>query len=83
MAKDIPQNLANNLLEKISDRVNLLNNWKAVKRNKGSPGTDGRTIKDVEERLDDVIEGISIKLNEGNYKLSSVKGVAIPKPDGN
>ena len=83
LAKDIPQNLANNLLEKISDRANLLNAWKAVKRNKGAPGTDGRTIKDVEERLDDVIEGISIKLNEGNYKPSSVKGVAIPKPDGN
>ena len=43
---NIPHNLANNLMGKIINQSNLRIAFKAVKRNKGAPGTDNRT-KDV------------------------------------
>ena len=79
---DLPQNLAKELMTRIATPANLRAAFKAVKRNKGAPGTDGRTIKDIEVNLNEVIESLSIRLKEG-YKPSTVKGVAIPKPDGN
>ena len=79
---NIPHNLANNLMGKIINQSNLRIAFKAVKRNKGAPGTDKRTIKDVEADLDIILESLSNDLTQGKYRPSPVKGVAIPKPDG-
>jgi RNA-directed DNA polymerase len=82
-AINIPHNLASNLMGKIASQSNLRTAFKAVKRNKGAPGTDKRTIKDVEENLDIILENLKANLEHGNYRPSPVKGVAIPKSDGN
>jgi group II intron reverse transcriptase/maturase len=80
---NIPHNLASNLMGKIANQSNLRTAFKAVKRNKGAPGTDKRTIKDVEVNLDIILENLEADLQYGKYKPSPVKGVVIPKPDGN
>jgi len=80
---NIPHNLASNLMGKIANQSNLRTAFKTVKRNKGAPGTDKRTIKDVEANLDIILESLGSTLEHGKYKPSPVKGVAIPKADGN
>jgi len=79
---NIPHNLASNLMGKIANQSNLRTAFKAVKRNKGAPGTDKRTIKDVEANLDIILERLVSTLEHGKYQPSLVKGVAIPKADG-
>ena len=80
---NIPHNLASNLMGKIANQSNLRTAFKAVKRNKGAPGTDKRTIKNVEANLDIILESLGSTLEHGKYNPSPVKGVAIPKADGN
>ena len=80
---NIPHNLASNLMGKIANQSNPRTAFRAVKRNKGAPGTDKRTIKDVEANLDIILENLGTTLEYGKYKPSLVKGVAIPKADGN
>ena len=82
-AMNIPHNLASNLMGKIVNQSNLRTAFKAVKRNKGAPGTDKRTIKDVEANLDIILENLEADLENGKYRPSPVKGVSIPKADGN
>lgn len=72
-----------NLMDYISDRNNILLAYRTIKRNKGSmtPGTDGKTIKDIEKLSDEnIIKLIQAKLE--NYKPKSVRRVEIPKIDG-
>ena len=71
---NIPHILASNLMGKIANQYNLRTAFRAVKRNKGVPGTDKRSIKDVEANLDIILENLGTTL---------VKGVAIPKADSN
>ena len=65
---NIPHNLASNLMGKIANQSNLRTAFKAVKRNKGAPGTDKRTIKDVEANLDIILESLGADLEHGKYK---------------
>ena len=70
------------LMEKIASHVNLRAAFKSVKRNKGAPGCDQMTIKDMEENLSEHLEQISQTLMSGTFRPTVVKGVRIPKGNG-
>ena len=78
----IPQDLAKDVIEDVAKTTNLKSAFKAVKRNKGAPGIDKRTISDVEAILDDIIKDLQSSIIDGKYTPSSVRGVQIPKANG-
>ena len=84
VAKPAPQRsaLAEQLMEEVCDRENLVRAWKRVRQNKGSPGVDGMTVEDARDYLREHWPGIRSRLLEGTYQPQPVKRVEIPKPDG-
>lgn len=65
--------------------VSPFNTWRAllaVERNKGQPGIDGMTTKQLREHLRRHGDAIRAQLLEGTYMPSPVRRVEIPKPDG-
>ena len=78
----IPQNLAKDIIEDVVSTTNLKRAFKAVKRNKGAPGIDKRTINEVEELLDEIIKDIQSSIIKGSFSPSCVRGVEIPKQNG-
>src|SRR5438270_5748697 len=73
---------AEQLMEEVCERENLVRAWKRVRRNKGSPGVDGMTIDDAKDYLREHWPGIRSQLLDGTYQPQPVKRVEIPKPDG-
>jgi RNA-directed DNA polymerase len=69
-------------MEKVVDRENLLTALGNVKRNGGSPGIDGMTVKDLPEYLKRVWLKIRRQLLSGTYEPQPVRRVEIPKPGG-
>jgi RNA-directed DNA polymerase len=70
------------LMEEVCQRDNL---WKALKRvqaNKGSPGVDGMTVKQLPGYLKRHWPKIREQLLSGTYRPQPVKRVEIPKPEG-
>ena len=70
------------LMEEVCQRDNL---WKALKRvqaNKGAPGVDGMTVKQLPKHLKRHWPKIREQLLAGTYQPQLVKRVKIPKPDG-
>ncbi len=55
---------------------------RAVQRNKGAPGVDGVTVKQLPNVLARHWPRIARELAEGRYRPQPVKRVRIPKPDG-
>jgi hypothetical protein len=53
VAKPAPERpaCAEQLMEEVFDRENLVRAWKRVRQNKGSPGIDGMTIDDARDYL--------------------------------
>lgn len=78
----IPQDLAKDVIENVVKTANLKSAFKAVKRNKGAPGIDKRTINEVQESLDEIIQELQSSIINGKYTPSCVRGVQIPKPNG-
>ena len=78
----IPHNLAKDVIEEVVKTSNLKSAFKAVKRNKGAPGIDKRTINEVQESLDEIIRELQSSIINGKYAPSCVRGVQIPKPNG-
>jgi RNA-directed DNA polymerase len=70
------------LLEEICTESNLMIAFKLVKKNKGAPGIDGKTIEDFEQNLIEEINQIKQEVLNWKYKPTPVKRVEIPKPDG-
>jgi RNA-directed DNA polymerase len=61
------------------------NLWKALRQvqaNKGSPGIDGMTVKQLPGYLSEHWPAIREQLLAGTYRPQPVKRVEIPKPDG-
>lgn len=69
-----------NLFEKLCDRKYLRKGFRAVKKNGGSPGTDGVTIKQYENRLEEELSRLQKELEDWRYKPNPVRRVRIPKP---
>ena len=70
------------LFERLCMTKTLEQGFKAVKKNRGSPGIDGVTIGEYEERLDEELVQLKMELESWNYKPQPVRRVEIPKPDG-
>ncbi|MBK5101792.1 MAG: group II intron reverse transcriptase/maturase [Desulfobacteraceae bacterium] len=69
-------------MEKVVERGNLLTAFRNVKRNGGSPGIDGMTVKDLPEYLKRRWPKIRRQLLSGTYVPLPVRRVEIPKPGG-
>ena len=70
------------LMEEVCQRDNL---WKALTRvraNKGAPGVDGMTVRELRKYLKRHWPKIRDQLLTGTYRPQPVKRVEIPKPDG-
>jgi group II intron reverse transcriptase/maturase len=70
------------LWEQVWARENLTTALKRVESNRGAPGTDGMTVKDLRGYLKEHWLEIRAALESGAYKPTPVRRVEIPKPDG-
>lgn len=71
------------LYDKMFQKHILLESWKAVKANRGTPGVDGVSISDVEEQgVEDYLAAIGEELRTKTYRSQAVKRVMIPKANG-
>ena len=70
------------LWEQVWERENLFTALKRVESNRGAPGTDGMTVKDLRPYLREHWLEIRAALESGAYKPTPVRRVEIPKPDG-
>ena len=68
------------LFEKLCDPVQLRAGFKAVKKNDGSPGIDGVTIKEFDSRLEEELAQLQMELESWRYKPNPVRRVERPKP---
>lgn len=73
----------NRLYEIITSRENILLAYRTIKSNIGSntPGTDGKTIEDIERISDEQFVQMVRKILS-NYQPKMVRRVYIPKPNG-
>jgi len=60
----------------------LRTGFRAVKKNKGSPGVDGVTIEEFGSRLSEELSQLKADLESWTYQPSPVRRVEIPKPGG-
>ena len=60
----------------------ILEAYKAVRKNNGAAGIDGQTIKDFDEKLEDNLYKIWNRMSSGSYFPPPVKQVDIPKEKG-
>jgi len=70
------------LMEEVCQRENLKKALKRVRANKGSPGVDGMTVKELPDYLMEHWPMIRDQLLSGTYQPQPVKRVEIPKPGG-
>jgi group II intron reverse transcriptase/maturase len=73
---------SNGLMELVCERQNCLAALKRVRENKGSPGTDGMTVKELPAFLKVHWPRLREELLSGRYQPQSVRRVLIPKPGG-
>lgn len=69
-------------MEAILDRENLRQAYRAVRRNKGGAGVDGKSIQETSHHLRRHWEEIEAKLKAGTYQPGALRGVKIPKASG-
>ena len=69
-----------NLFEKLCSLECLLEGFKAVKKNRGSPGIDRVTIDEFSGCLEEELMQIKQELESWIYKPNPVRRVEIPKP---
>jgi group II intron reverse transcriptase/maturase len=79
-AKEYPKCKFTSLIHLLTEDF-LKECFKELKRNK-SPGIDGVTVSEYEERLDENIANLVARLKAKQYKPKPVKRVYIPKPNG-
>ena len=77
-----PESSAQHLMEAICDSDNIEAALRAVVRNKGAPGVDGITVKQLPGMLKARWSEIEDQLLQGRYQPQPVLRVKIPKPDG-
>jgi RNA-directed DNA polymerase len=74
--------LTEHLLERIVDYKNLKEAYEQVRRNDGSAGVDGMTVKELEKWLAEHLEEFRRDVSNEQYAISPVRKVEIPKPNG-
>ncbi len=74
--------LTGHVMERVVERGNLLRALKRVEQNKGSPGVDGLTVKELPDYLREHWPAIREQLLAGRYQPSVVRRCEIPKPGG-
>src|ERR1700691_4636992 len=74
--------LTTNLMEQVCDPKNLLRAYRRVRANKGKPGVDGMTVRELADWLRSNHQALTASLLEGTYQPQPVRGVQIPKPGG-
>jgi RNA-directed DNA polymerase len=70
------------LMEEVCELENSKQALQRVKANKGSPGVDGMTVKELPEYLKQYGLEIGEQLRNGTYQPQPVRRVEIPKPEG-
>ncbi len=70
------------VMEEVCGRENCLRALRRVKANKGSPGIDGMTVKQLPGYLKQHWPAIREQLLRGTYQPQPVRRVEIAKPDG-
>lgn len=68
------------LMDKVWQAGNLEAGWERVRKNKGSQGVDGETIRFFEANLDRELAKLREELQTGRYVPRSIKRKEIPKP---
>jgi RNA-directed DNA polymerase len=81
-AYDQARALTKHLMEEVIDRQNLNRAYRRVKANKGAPGVDGMTIRELRDWLAQHKQKLIVSLLDGSYQPQAVRGVEIPKPGG-
>jgi RNA-directed DNA polymerase len=74
--------MTSSLMEAICDPDNVAAALRAVVRNKGAPGIDGITVRQLPGVLRAHWPEIEIQLLQGRYQPQPVRRVQIPKPAG-
>jgi len=70
------------LLEKALDGRNMVLALRRVIENRGAPGVDGTTVKELGPHLGEHWAAIRQAILDGTYKPGPVRRVEIPKPGG-
>jgi len=70
------------LLEAVATPANLATALLNVVRNKGAPGVDGRSVKEVLGSAQSLLPRLQRALLDGTYQPGDVRRVWIPKPGG-
>ena len=60
----------------------IVDAYKRVKKNKGSAGVDGQSLKDFDKHLNNNLYQLWNRLSSGSYHPQPVRRVEIPKSDG-
>lgn len=81
-AKDRKRALTARLMEQVCEPENLNCAYARVKANKGSPGVDGMSVKQMGDWLKVHKHELIASLLDGSYQPQLVRGVQIPKPGG-
>lgn len=68
------------LIDKVWKKSNLNTSWLKVRRNGGSAGADGQSVKVFEERLEKELPRLHEEIREGIYSPMPVRRCWIPKP---
>ena len=81
-ALDQQRALTQDLMERVVSSANLNQAYRRVKANKGVPGVDGMTVRDLRVWLAEHKDALVVALVRGDYRPRPVLGVEIPKPGG-
>lgn len=79
---DKPRALTQDLMERVASLENLEQAVRKVRSNKGSPGVDGMTTRQLQGWFASNWRELQSQLLNGLYRPCEVRGVEIPKPGG-
>ena len=69
-------------LEEVATEENLRRAFASVRRNRGAPGPDGQTVDDLAANLEVELRSLRRELLAESLRPGPVRGVEIPKPNG-